>query len=82
MQGPWVGSLVEELDPTCCQLRVPVPQLKIPCAKLRPGTAKYVTIFKKSPEVRHMKTYIKWMEEWQMTKKGKTTRGKCPQEAS
>ena len=33
MQGAWVQSLVGELDPTCMlQLRVRMPQLKIPQA--------------------------------------------------
>lgn len=48
MHRAQVQSLVGEPDPTCCNSEFPVPQLKkapapqlkIPCAATRPGTAK------------------------------------------
>ena len=42
MQGAGVQSLVRELNPTCRNSRVGMPQIKIPHVQLRPGEAKYI----------------------------------------
>ena len=40
MQGARVQSLVRELDPTCRNSRVNMPQIKIPHVQLTPGETK------------------------------------------